>query len=231
MAVALIVVPAGAVELAAGTATATVAAGYAAAGVLAGVVMATLALTARAVAANLVIGFAWLWGFAGIAVVDRMVAGADEGWVPLGFWDLSATEPWYRNLLLPDAAPVLVAALLFGALTALPAARRGDGPVGVATSGAAGPVLLAAAWLLTQPPLVGAEPSALSRHLVVPYAVAAGLAGSLLATLVRPRSAPPASPTAPAPRPATDPAFEVEPAAAADSAAPADPATKTAPAG
>lgn len=185
--VALVAVPARAVELADPSTPGVVAAGYAVLGVLAGTVLAVLALSARAVAANLLAAFTWLWAFAVVAVLDRVVTGADEGRVPLGFWDFTASEPWYRNILLPDAGPVLAAALVIGALTALPAARRGDGPVGTATSGAAGPLLLAAAYLLTQPSLVGVEPLELSRHLVVPYAVLAGLVGSLLGTLARPR--------------------------------------------
>lgn len=188
VAVALIAVPARAVELADASTPPVVAAGYAVLGLLVGVVLAALALTARAVATNLVAAFALLWGFALVAVTDRVMADTDETRVPLGFWDFTAAEPWFRNILLPDAAPVLVAFLVIGALAALPAARRGDGPIGVATSGIAGPLLFATAHLLTQPSLVGVEPLELSRHLVVPYAVLAGLAGSVLAALARPRT-------------------------------------------
>lgn len=218
--VALVAVPARSVELADASTPPVVAAGYAALGVLAGLVLAALALAARAVAANLLAAFVWLWGFAVVAVVDRVTTGADEGRVPLGFWDFTAAEPWYRNILLPDAGPVLGAALVIGALTALPAARRGDGPVGVATSGGAGPLLLAAAYLLTQPSLVGVEPLELSRHLVVPYAVLAGLVGSLLAALARPRRTPTGADT---PTAVTDTAAVAGPAPTGDAVGGATP--------
>jgi hypothetical protein len=73
-------------------------------------------------------------------------------------------------------------------LAALPAARRGDNPVGVVVSGAAGPLVLATIYLAAQPDLLGTDPTDLSRHLVAPYLVAAGLLGSLLATAIRPRT-------------------------------------------
>ena len=223
LAVALITVPARAVHLANAAATITVAAGYAAAGLIAGMVLALVALAARAVAANLIVGFVWLWGFAVVAVVDHVLAGTEGGQVSPGFWDLSATAPWYRSVLLPDAAPVLAATLLFGAVAALPAVRRGDGLVGVATSGVAAPLLLAVAYLLTQPTLAAAEPLQLSRQLVVPYAVLTGLAGSLLATYARPRTIPPATsvpaePAMPSPRPARDSSDTADTAAEAEAA-------------
>ena len=56
-------------------------------------------------------------------------------------------------------------------------------------SGAIGPLVLATAYLLAQPDLVGADQVDLSRHLVAPYLILAGLLGSLLISAVRPRAA------------------------------------------
>ncbi len=72
-------------------------------------------------------------------------------------------------------------ALLIGALAAWPASRRGDSRVGVAVSGAFGPLVVAAAYFLAAPKLVGVQADEqLSAYLIAPYAVVAGLAGSVL---------------------------------------------------
>jgi hypothetical protein len=161
-------------------------------GVVVGLVVAVGALASRAVTANLIGTAAWLWLLAVVAVVDGGVAGRDGSRVPLGFWEFTSAEPWFRNIFLPDAGLALAAALVIGALAALPAARRGDRPVGVVVSGAVGPLVLAAAYLLSQPDLVGADAVDLSRHLVAPYLIVAGLLGSLLISAVRPRARKPA---------------------------------------
>lgn len=156
-------------------------------GVLLGLLLATGALAARAVAANLIATAGWLWLLAVVAVSQAVATGQELSDVPLGFWHLDAGEYWFRNVLFPDAGITLAAALVIGALAALPAARRGDHPVGVVASGAASPLLLVVAYLVAQPDLTGASATELSRHLAVPYLVAVGLAGSLLITMVRSR--------------------------------------------
>jgi hypothetical protein len=187
-AVALVAVPARVAEVAETAAPQAVAAGYAVLGLVVGLVVAVAALTARAVAANLIATTAWLWLLAVVAVVDGVLAGRDWSRVPLAFWEFTTADTWFRNILLPDAGLALAAALVIGALAALPAARRGDHPVGVVVSGTAGPLVLAASYLLAQPDLAGAAAVDLSRHLVTPYLLLAGLIGSLLASAVRPRS-------------------------------------------
>jgi hypothetical protein len=187
-AVALVAVPARVAVVAETSTPQAVAAGHAVLGVIVGLVVAVGALTARAVAANLIATAAWLWLLAIVAVVDGVLAGRDWSRVPLAFWEFTAAEPWFRNIFLPDAGLALGAALVIGALAALPAARRGDHPIGVVVSGAAGPLVLVAAYLLAQPDLVGADAVDLSRHLVAPYLLLAGLLGSLIVSAVRPRT-------------------------------------------
>lgn len=201
--VALVAVPARVAELDEVASPQPVAAGYAALGVVAGLLLAAGALAARAVAANVLATSGWLWLLAVVAVTDGVLDGRDRPLVPLAFWVPAADGPWFRSVLLPDAGLALVAALLLGGLAAIPAARRGDHPAGVVVSGAAGPLVLAVAYLLTQPDLVGAVAVDLSRQLVAPYLVLAGLLGSLLASAIRSRAAIPAVPAAspvPAPR-------------------------------
>ncbi|HEY8474741.1 MAG TPA: hypothetical protein VIL37_19240 [Natronosporangium sp.] len=212
LAVLLVAVPARVAEVAETSAPQAVAAGYAVVGVLVGLAMAVAALTARAVATNLIATAAWLWLLAIVAVVDGVIAGRDWARVPLAFWEFTTTEPAFRNFLLPDVGLALGAALVIGALAALPAARRGDHPIGVVVSGAAGPAVLAAAYLLAQPDLSGADPVDLSRHLATPYLLVAGLVGSLLVSAVRPRSRPDAAVESPAIPPAREPASASEPA-------------------
>jgi hypothetical protein len=187
--VALVAVPARVAELAEVTSPQSVAAGYAALGVVTSLLVAAGALAARAVAANILATAGWLWLLAVVAVTEGVFAGRDPARVPLAFWELTAAGPWFRNVRLPDAGLALAAALLIGILAALAAARRGDPPAGVVISGAAGPLVLAVAYLLTQPNLVLADAVDLSRQLVAPYLVLAGLLGSLLASAVRPRPA------------------------------------------
>jgi hypothetical protein len=57
--------------------------------------------------------------------------------------------------------------------------------VGIALSGAIGPLMVAAAYLLTAPRLVGVRANAqISAYLTAPYAVIAGLAGSVLVVVL-----------------------------------------------
>lgn len=162
----------------------SVAAGYAVLGVVLGLLLAVGALAARAVATNLIATAAWLWLLAVVIVAEGVISGREQSPVPLGFADVELGEVWFRSILLPDAGLALGAALVIGALAALPAARRGDHPVGVAVSGATGPLLLAAAYLMAQPDLATLTATELSRYLTAPYLALAGLAGSLLVSAV-----------------------------------------------
>lgn len=193
--VVLVAVPARLAEPAGVSSSQAVAAATTSLGLIAGLLVGVGALAARAVAANVVATATWLWLLAVVAVVDGVVAGQDWQRVPLAFWEFTTADP-FRGIFLPDAGLAVGAALLVGALAGLPAARRGDHPVGVVLSGAAGPLVLAAAYLIARPDLAGVEPVDLSRHLIVPYLVVAGLLGSLVATAVRQRSgSSPVSPT------------------------------------
>lgn len=196
----LVAVPARVAEVAGTSSPQAEAGSYALLGVVIGLVVAAVALTARAVAANLLATATWLWLLAAIAVVEGVLAGRDWARVPLGFFEFDVAGPWFRSVFLPDAGVAVGAALLIGALAALPAVRRGDPPIGVVLSGATGPLVLAAAYLVTHPELTGAAAIDLSRQLVVPHLVIAGLLGSLLVTAVPPRqpAEAPAAPVSPA---------------------------------
>jgi len=78
---------------------------------------------------------------------------------------------------------IVLSALVIGVLAAMPAARRGDSRVGVALSGLMGPALFATASVLGAPRLGGAPLEQMSTLLVAPYAVIAGLAGSVIASV------------------------------------------------
>lgn len=165
----------------------TTAAAYAVVGVLLGLVIAIGALASRAVAANVITTVSWLWLLALVAIIDGVAAGRGLATAQLGVWQFSAEGPWFRNIYLPGALLTFAAALLIGALAALPAARRGDNPVGVAISGAIGPLLVAAAYFLAAPGLDTVAPREVSAYWVAPYAVIAGLAGSVGIAALAPR--------------------------------------------
>jgi hypothetical protein len=185
--VALVAVPARAAVRADTFSPQTIAAGYAVLGVVVGLLVAVAALTARAIAINLIATAGWLWLLAIVAVVDGVAGGRGLATAQLGVWHFTAGDGGYfRHLYLPGAALTLGAALVIGALGALSAARRGDNRVGVAVSGAIGPLLVAASYFLAAPGLVGPVAEQLSAYLVAPYAVIAGLAGSVLASALPP---------------------------------------------
>jgi hypothetical protein len=81
---------------------------------------------------------------------------------------------------------MLAIALVIGGLAAWPAGRRGDNRVGVAISGAAGPLLVAAAYFLAAPSLGDQR---LSAFVMAPYAVLSGLAGSVIVSAIGPKGA------------------------------------------
>lgn len=184
--VALVAVPARAAERADSFAPETIAAGYAVVGVIAGVVAGFGALASRAVANNVIVTVSWLWLLAVVAVIHGVIAGRGLASAQLGVWDFTSDGPWFRNLYVPGMLLSLTAALVIGILAAWPAARRDENRIGVAVSGAVGPLLVAAAYFLAAPRLVGVRAEQFSAYLLAPYAVIAGLAGSVLASALGP---------------------------------------------
>ncbi|MET7393118.1 hypothetical protein ABZS66_06425 [Dactylosporangium sp. NPDC005572] len=162
--------------------------GYAVAGIIVGLVIAIGALTARAIAANVIATSAWVWTLAVVAVADVVrVDGETATAAQLGTWQF-ADGTWIRGMVnLPGALLMLAAALVIGGLAAWPAGRRGDNRVGVAVAGAAGPLLVAAAYFLAAPALGSERDQHLSAFYIAPYALIAGLAGSVLVAAIGPR--------------------------------------------
>jgi hypothetical protein len=197
--VPLTALPAREVATAATFAPAWIVGWYATAGVLVGLVLAVLALASRAVAANLVATAAWWWLVAIVTAIDSVAAGRGLAPTQLGVWRFTRVDTatdfeaiplelpgsgWWQSIYLPGAALMLGAAFVLGLLAAFPAARRGEARASVALSGVVGPVLLAAASVLAAPRLGGAPAEQVSALLIAPYAVIAGLAGSVLAAVV-----------------------------------------------
>jgi hypothetical protein len=170
----------------------TVAATYATVGLLLGVLTAVWALRSRAAATNVLATVGWLWALAVVAVLDGVLAGRGLTTAQLGIWQLSANDPayWIRDWFYwPGAALSLGSALLIGALAARRAARHADRRIGAAASGAAGPLLVATAYLVAVPGLTTIDPQQLSAHLIAPYAVIVGVGGSVLVAALAQRAA------------------------------------------
>ncbi|MCW3842424.1 hypothetical protein ONA70_20190 [Micromonospora yasonensis] len=168
-----------------------VAAGYAAVGLLAGLLLAVWALHSRAAAGNLVATTGWLWLLAVVSVVDGVLAGRGLTTAQLGIWQISADSErlWIRDYFYwPGALLALGSALLIGVLAARRTARLPERRLGAAASGAAGPILVALAYLLAVPRLAAIAPEQLSAHLIAPYAVIAGFGGSVLAAVLAQRA-------------------------------------------
>ncbi|WP_422753966.1 hypothetical protein [Micromonospora sp. WMMD708] len=161
----------------------TVAAGYAGVGVLVGLVVAVWALHSRAAATNVIATVGWLWLLAVVSVVDGVLAGRGLTSAQLGIWQIAQDSPrfWWRDhLYWPGALLALGSALLIGASAARRAARTPELRLGAVVSGAAGPLLVAVAYFLAVPRLATISPAQVSAHLVAPYAVIVGAAGSVL---------------------------------------------------
>lgn len=168
--------------------------GYAIAGVLLGLFVAMAAVNARPIAINILTTSGWMWLLATVATADALAADGPLKVAQLGVWQITGNGPWFHSIYVPGAALAGGSALIIGALTAWPAASRrasgvalpqqtpriGSGWVAVTLSGAAGPAVVAAAYLLAAPVLVSVNPEQLSAHLVAPYAVFAGLTGSVV---------------------------------------------------
>ncbi|MCX4469150.1 hypothetical protein OOK41_02270 [Micromonospora sp. NBC_01655] len=190
--VLLVAVPARVVSVPDVSAPQAVAAAYAGAGVLIGMLVARWALRSPAAAADVVATVGWLWLLAVVAVADGVFSGRGLTTAQLGIWQLSADRPafWIRDWFYwPGALLALGSALLIGALAARRTARSPERRLGAAASGAAGPLLVALAYLLAVPGLATIGREQVSAHLVAPYAVLAGLAGSMLTAALAQRTA------------------------------------------
>lgn len=190
VAVALVAVPARAATRADTFSPQTIAAGYAVVGVLIGLVIAAWALSSPAVARNVISTVAWLWLLGIVAVIDGVASGRGLPGAQLGVWQMTAASErfWFRNFYWPGAVLTLASALVIGALSARASARAGHPRVDAAISGGVGPLLVAAAYVLAAPRLVGSPAEQISAYLAAPYAVIAGVAGSVIATVLAQRA-------------------------------------------
>lgn len=183
LSIALVAVPAREASQVVGPGAQPAAAGYALAGVALGFLFAIWALSAPAVARNLVITIVWTWMLAVATVVAAVVTGRPSAGAPLGGWPdwAAGSSLWFRELVFwPAAALSLGSALVVGVLAAWSLARQAHLRVGATISGGVGPALAAAAHLIAPLP-DGTAPEQVSATFVAPYAVIAGLAGSALA--------------------------------------------------
>ncbi|MEV4480057.1 hypothetical protein [Micromonospora coxensis] len=189
--VLLVAVPARAATVPDVVAPQTVAAGYAAAGVLLGLLAALWALASRAAASNVVATVGWLWLLAVVSVVDGVLAGRGLATAQLGIWQISGDRPgyWLRDYVYwPGVLLTAGSALVIGALAARRTARVAERRLGAAVSGAAGPLLVAVAYLLAVPRLASITPAQVSAQLFAPYAVVIGAAGSVLVAALAQRA-------------------------------------------
>jgi hypothetical protein len=162
-----------------------IAGGYAIIGVAVGLAVAILALSARSVAINVIATAGWLWALAIASVIHGVATGQGLSTAQLAIWHFGGSHFINGTISLPGAALMMGAALVIGGVAAWPAVRRDDNRVGVAISGAIGPLLCAVAYFLAAPKLTGAAPDDhLSAYLIAPYAVIAGLAGSVILSAV-----------------------------------------------
>ncbi|MFJ6150312.1 hypothetical protein [Micromonospora profundi] len=168
-----------------------VAALHATLGILIGVLVALWALRSRTAALNVTVTAAWLWLLAVVSVVDGVRVGRGLTGAQLGTWQLDPDHARYwigGQLYWPGALLALIPALLIGALAARRAARAGGHRVGAAASGAAGPLLVALAYLTTVPRWATLGPAQFSTQLIAPYAVIAGIGGSVLVAVLAERA-------------------------------------------
>jgi hypothetical protein len=183
--VALIALPARMAVRSDTVAPATVAAGYAAAGILLGTAIAYWAVVARPVATNLIGTAVWLWSLAAAAIIVELINHRASA-TYLTSWQFAdpAGGTRYGTIHWLSALLTLAAALIIGILAAWPAVRRGDLGLGTAASGAAGPVLVAAAFFVLAPRLTDPLGTLGSAYLIAPYAVLTGLAGSAMTVAI-----------------------------------------------
>jgi hypothetical protein len=205
--VPLVAIPARAAQLGDNYAPQFVAGIYAAIGVVLGLVVALLALPARTIVTNVVGSAVWLWVLAVIAVIDGLASSRDLGFAPLAVWKFTEGGPVWHSFYVPGALLMVGAAVLIGGLSAFPGPGRGDNRVGVAISGAFGPLLVAVAYVLAAPGPGKAPTELVSAALTAPYAVIAGLAGSVLVAVVGSVPSRKSVPPVPAPRPRPAPSY------------------------
>lgn len=186
--VALIAVPVHAVAGTSAFSTPLTAAGYTVAGVLIGMLIAGWAVTSRPVAANVMLTAGWLWALAAVTTGHRLIQQLPVTGTHLGGWPLTGPQLRYGTVGVPGALLTLAAALIIGVLAVWPAVRRGDRGSGAASSGAAGPLLVAVTYLLLAPQLSDVLGELSSAYLIAPYAVLAGFAGSALAVALARRA-------------------------------------------
>jgi len=189
--VVLVLIPAQSATTSGGPSPHLVAAGYAVVGVVLGVVIGAFALASRAAATNVLTTSAVLWVFAVIAVIYAHRPGqtpSPEGaqGLALGAWPFGPGTYFKATWSVEGTALMFGTSLIIGAAAAFWAGRRADSRVGLALSGAVGPLMTATAYLFSTPRLVGIDAASpqLSGYLVAPYAVIAGLVGSMLAVAV-----------------------------------------------
>ncbi|UQU64937.1 Hansenula MRAKII killer toxin-resistant protein 1 [Couchioplanes caeruleus] len=156
----------------------TIAAGYAAIGVVLGLLIAYWAVVSRPVATNLLVTAGWLWALAVAAVASDVFWNRPSAAYPSSWQFAAGDGDTYGTIYWPSALLTLLAAFVIGVLGAWPSARRGNLGVGTASSGAVGPLLVAAAFLVLAPQLTRSLGPLESAYLIAPYAVLAGLAGS-----------------------------------------------------
>jgi hypothetical protein len=181
VAVALIALPARDAVRSDAVSPQVIAGGYALVGVLLGVLVAYWAVRSRPVAANLIFTAAWLWALAITAIVVELTTDRPSATYLTSLQFSEATAGGrYGTIYWPSALLTIAAAFVIGILAAIPAARRGELTLGTATSGAVGPLLVAASFLMLAPRLTGALGQLESAYLIAPYAVLAGLAGSAI---------------------------------------------------
>lgn len=149
---------------------------YAVVGLIIGLAVAIVAVNARAVAANVAGTAVWVWVLAAISVVAAERAGRTTGTAQLGSWQFDAAG-WLRGAAhLPAAVLMLGGAFVVGVFAAMPADRRAGNRAAIAVSGAVGPLLVAAAYVLAAPrPAVGGGQS--PAQLFALYAVPAASPG------------------------------------------------------
>jgi hypothetical protein len=184
--VALIALPARAVIRVDTYSPQMIAAGYAVVGVLLGLLVAYWAVVSRPVAANLIATAAWLWTLA-VAAVMSSVFWHRPSATYLSSWQFAAPDSldgMFGTIYWPSALLSLLAALIIGVIGTVPAVRRGDFGVGAASSGAVGPLLVAAAFFVLAPQLKGTLGPLESAYLIAPYGVLAGLGGSALTVAI-----------------------------------------------
>ncbi len=160
--------------------------GYAIAGVIVGALVALAAISVRAIAANVITWAAWVWALAVVVVADVVRSGGDvAGSAQLSAWQFTG-KVWVRGVLnLPGALLMIGVALIVGFLAAWPGGRRGDNRLGIGISGAAGPVLVAIAYFFAGP--VTVDNQHMSAFYIAPWAVLAGLGGSVLVAFIGPK--------------------------------------------